>query len=206
MIASLAFQWTPCRARPNKTPRSPQRLWVDPVDEQPCHHCAPAIVDEKPRGLWLNELFDRSTASDHTPPPAMQPCFQCPVLCGHRGPGRASKMCSSTARTTASFGGHLELIHPDKVVLEVPHLPEGATAEEIRRPPAHAGRLRTRGFRLAFDQQALGARLRNWLPTPPPFLDMGPSSPSWQPLVKLRHHPQQGHAGGRKVETRRNTS
>ena len=28
-------------------------------------------------------------------------------------------------------GGHLELIHPDKVVLEVPTLPDGASPEAI---------------------------------------------------------------------------
>ncbi|MGO8609671.1 hypothetical protein ACC848_42705, partial [Rhizobium johnstonii] len=52
-------------------------------------------------------------------------------------------------------GGHLELIHPDKVVLEVTTLGENATTADIeeRLPTFHA--LRQRGFRLAFNQHLL---------------------------------------------------
>lgn len=61
-------------------------------------------------------------------------------------------------------GGHLELIHPDRVVLEVSTLPEGATAADIEARVEVFNALRQRGFRLCFDQNLLQRAYASWLP------------------------------------------
>lgn len=140
-------------------------------------------MDES-RAVYGYELFDRSTASDsHTAASSTALLF---VPCPMRAPGMVGKKTVLPSCTHDSLsGGHLELIHPDKVVLEVP-LADGATQEDIegRLPTLEA--LRTRGFRLAFDQQASSA------PTPAgcpwrhlPQAGHAGLSPSWQPLVKF---------------------
>jgi c-di-GMP-related signal transduction protein len=59
--------------------------------------------------------------------------------------------------------GHLELIQPDQVVLELPALAEeSADAIEAHRQSLTA--LKSRGFRLAFDHTVLGADYSPWVP------------------------------------------
>ncbi len=56
------------------------------------------------------------------------------------------------------------MIHPDKVILEIPTPGEEASAAEIAAAiPLFEG-LRQRGFRLAFDQNLLRRAYVNWLP------------------------------------------
>lgn len=59
-------------------------------------------------------------------------------------------------------GGHLELLHPDKVVLEIPPLGHAATKEVALRLPILAN-LRQQGFRLAFNQTVLQSTYAAWL-------------------------------------------
>ena len=60
-------------------------------------------------------------------------------------------------------GGHLELIDPDKVVLEIPPLGHAATEEVATRLPILAS-LRQRGFHLAFNHTVLQSAYAAWLP------------------------------------------
>jgi EAL and modified HD-GYP domain-containing signal transduction protein len=60
-------------------------------------------------------------------------------------------------------GGHLELVNPDKVVLEIPALGHTANHEVAARLPILAG-LRARGFHLAFNHTVLESAYAPWLP------------------------------------------
>ncbi|KRC24245.1 MULTISPECIES: EAL and HDOD domain-containing protein [unclassified Acidovorax] len=60
-------------------------------------------------------------------------------------------------------GGHLELLDPDKVVLEIPPLGHAATDEVAARLPILSG-LRERGFHLAFNHTVLQSTYAPWLP------------------------------------------
>ena len=60
-------------------------------------------------------------------------------------------------------GGHLELIHPEKVVLEVPTLGAEASADDIEYRHITLLNLHKRGFRLALDQHALQPAYAQWL-------------------------------------------
>ncbi|MGP1628691.1 MAG: EAL and HDOD domain-containing protein [Giesbergeria sp.] len=59
-------------------------------------------------------------------------------------------------------GGHLELIDPDKVVLEIPPLGHAASDEVNARQPMLAA-LRARGFHLAFNHTVLQSAYAPWL-------------------------------------------
>jgi len=60
-------------------------------------------------------------------------------------------------------GGHLELVDPDKMVLEIPPLGHVATTEVQARLPMLA-ELRNRGFHLAFNHTVLESNYAPWLP------------------------------------------
>lgn len=60
-------------------------------------------------------------------------------------------------------GKHLELIHPERVVLEVPPVAQHSAAEIEARIPAMEA-VKARGFRLAFGHQTLARQYAAWLP------------------------------------------
>ncbi|MBY0412285.1 MAG: HDOD domain-containing protein [Burkholderiaceae bacterium] len=60
-------------------------------------------------------------------------------------------------------GGHLELLDPSRVVLEIPPLGHAAANEVTMRLPALA-ELRNRGFHLAFNHTVLQSAYAPWLP------------------------------------------
>ncbi|GKS82609.1 MULTISPECIES: HDOD domain-containing protein [unclassified Acidovorax] len=122
-----------------------------------------AIVDEQ-RAVFGYELFDRSTASDaHTAASDAALLFNALSYAGTEAlVGKKTVFINCTHESLA--GGHLELIHPEKVVLEVPPLADGATAEEIEGRVSTLEGLRTRGFRLAFNQNVLRRTYASWLP------------------------------------------
>ena len=60
-------------------------------------------------------------------------------------------------------GGHLELVDPDKVVLEIPPLGHAAAEEVATRLPILT-ELRDRGFHLAFNHTVLQSAYAPWLP------------------------------------------
>jgi len=59
---------------------------------------------------------------------------------------------------------HLELIHPEKVVLEVPPLAADASSEHIQEHLPTLQHLHDQGFRLAFSQDMLHPGYASWLP------------------------------------------
>ena len=88
-----------------------------------------AILDEQ-RAVYGYELFDRNTAADsHTAASDASLLFNALSYAGSEALiGKTIVFVNCTHESLA--GGHLELIHPDKVVLEVPTLAAGATPEQ----------------------------------------------------------------------------
>ncbi|GAA4429161.1 EAL and HDOD domain-containing protein [Acidovorax lacteus] len=161
-----------------------------------------AIVDEK-RAVYGYELFDRSTASDaHTAASDAALLFNALSYAGTEAlVGKKTVFINCTHDSLA--GGHLELIHPEKVVLEVPTLLDTATQEEIdSRLPILQG-LRAKGFRLALNQQALRKPYAQWLPLASFIkLDMMAFKPELAgPLVKFATGNSQATLVAEKVET-----
>ncbi|HEY4664673.1 MAG TPA: HDOD domain-containing protein [Comamonas sp.] len=122
-----------------------------------------AILNER-REVFGYELFDRSTAPDaHTAASDAAMLFNALSYAGTEAlVGRKLVFINCTHASLA--GGHLELIHPDKVILEVPTLGENASAADIEAAIPLFESLRQRGFRLAFDQNLLRRAYVRWLP------------------------------------------
>ena len=175
---------------------------VDPVDENLAIIARQAIVDES-RAVYGYELFDRSTASDsHTAASDAALLFNALSYAGTEAlVGKKTVFINCTHDSLS--GGHLELIHPEKVVLEVPPLPDSATPEEIEGRVPTLEALRTRGFRLAFDQQALKRAYTSWLPMAAFIkLDMQAFKPELAaPLVKFATTHSKATLVAEKVET-----
>jgi len=175
---------------------------VDPVDENLAIIARQAIVDES-RAVYGYELFDRSTASDsHTAASDAALLFNALSYGGAEAlVGKLTVFINCTHESLA--GGHLELVHPDKVVLEVPTLPEGATPEAIEACIAIFEGLKARGFRLAFDQQVLRRPYAAWLPMAAYIkLDVTAFKPELAaPLVQFARSYSQAEIVAEKVET-----
>lgn len=122
-----------------------------------------AIVDAD-RAIFGYELFDRSTAHHaHTAASDAALLFNALSYGGAEAlVGKLTVFINCTHDSLA--GGHLELIHPDKVVLEIPTLPDGASTESIAACVETFDALKARGFRLAFDQMVLRRPYASWLP------------------------------------------
>jgi c-di-GMP-related signal transduction protein len=162
-----------------------------------------AIVDEH-RAVFGYELFDRTTAvHTHTAASDAALLFNALSYAGSEAlVGRKTVFVNCTHDSLV--GGHLELIHPEKVVLEVPPLPASATPEEIEALLPIFDALRQRGFRLAFDQNALRRGYASWLPHAAFIkLDMMAFKPEIaEPLVKFaRTHAPQAKLVAEKVES-----
>ncbi len=121
-----------------------------------------AIVD-KNRAVFGYELFDRSTPLDtHTAASDAALLFNVLSHADNEGLMDTKVIFINCTHQTLA-GGHLELIRPDRAVLEVPPLP-GATDEEIEAYAPMLSAVRAQGFRLAFDHTALGKSYASWLP------------------------------------------
>ncbi|MDD2713706.1 MAG: HDOD domain-containing protein [Simplicispira sp.] len=161
-----------------------------------------AIVDEH-RAVFGYELFDRSTTTHaHTADTDAALLFNALSYAGMKAlVGKKLVFINCTHESLA--GGHLELIHPDKVVLEVPALSAQATAQDIEsRIPILAG-LHKRGFRLAFDQNILRSMYVRWLPLAT-FIKLDMTTfPSEQAaaLVRYTHAHSRAQIVAEKVET-----
>jgi EAL and modified HD-GYP domain-containing signal transduction protein len=121
-----------------------------------------AILD-KDRAIFGYELFDRSLApTAHTAASDAALLFN--LLSNTDSDvllDRKTIFINCTHQTLA--GGHLELIQPDRVVLEIPPLPD-ATEDEIEAYLQTLTEIRGRGFRLAFDHSVLTGPYASWLP------------------------------------------
>ena len=122
-----------------------------------------AIVDEH-REVFGYELFDRSTgAHAHTAASDAALLFHALSCAGSEALAGQKTMFINCTHESLE-GVHLELVHPDKVVLEIPTLHEAATAADIEKSSMLLHALRKRGFRLAFNQQVLRRPYASWLP------------------------------------------
>ena len=122
-----------------------------------------AILDVQ-RSVYAYELFDRSTAaSAHTAASDAALLFNALSYTGTEAlVGKKTVFVNCTHESLS--GAHLELIHPTRIVLEVPPLPAGASSTEIEATSHVLHSLRERGFRLAFDQSILRSQYSSWLP------------------------------------------
>ncbi len=119
-----------------------------------------AIVDEH-RAVFGYELFDRSMSADkHTAESDAALLFNALSFADTEAlVGKKLVFINCTHDSLA--GGHLELIHPDKVVLEVPPIP-GNVPEEIEARVGVLEELRKRGFRFAFNHTVLTRGYASW--------------------------------------------
>ena len=161
-----------------------------------------AILDEQ-RTVFGYELFDRSTAADaHTAASDAALLFNALSYAGSEAlVGKKTVFINCTHDSLA--GGHLELIHPEKVVLEVPTLGAQATAEQIEQYIPTLQAVRARGFRLAFNQDVLRRAYSSWVPLASFIkLDMQAFKPELaEPLVKFAQAHSQATLVAEKVET-----
>ncbi len=120
-----------------------------------------AILDSK-RAVIGYELFNRSTlAHGHTAASDAQLLFN--VLSGLDSDspiGNKTIFINCTHDSLA--GGHLDLITPQRVVLEVPPLPVSEADQVLQRLP-NLQEIKRRGFRLAFDYSVLTQPYASWL-------------------------------------------
>ena len=121
-----------------------------------------ALVDAR-QSVVGYELFNRSRAPvEHTAASDVLLVF---TALSHAGTEELiGKMLIFVNCTHESLsGGHLELVNPDKVVLEIPPLGHAAMEEVQARLPILAA-LRERGFHLAFSHHVLESAYAPWLP------------------------------------------
>ncbi len=118
------------------------------------------IMDAQ-RNVVANELFDRSTVA-HNAASDVSLVFNAMTHTGNESlVGKLTIFVNCTHESLA--GGHLDLIEPDKVVLEVSAVP-GHGAEEIAVRQHTLADLRKRGFRLAFNHTVLAPVYASWQP------------------------------------------
>lgn len=139
---------------PNDTTQEPATLDRTAIARQ-------AIVDQS-GGVFAYELFDRSAGLTlHSAASDAQLLFN--VLAHADNSALIDNRVMFLNCTHASLaGGHLDLIQPDRIVLEIPTLPDDP-AEDIEARVSMLKDLRKRGFRLAFDQAALAPAYAEWL-------------------------------------------
>ena len=109
------------------------------------------------------ELFNRSRApAEHTAATDVILLFTAMSHAGREDlVGTKLLFVNSTHESLA--GGHLELLNPEKVVLEVEPLGHVAATEAVARLPILRG-LRERGFKLSFNHTVLESAYATWLP------------------------------------------
>ncbi len=121
-----------------------------------------AIVDKR-RAVFGYELFDRSVGADeHSARTDAQMLFNALSTGSESSLGaRAIYFVNCTHDSLA--GGHLDLVAPEKVVLEIPPLPISQVEHIPTRLPA-LQEMHKRGFKLAMDYSALTKSYESWLP------------------------------------------
>ncbi|MDP3702486.1 MAG: HDOD domain-containing protein [Hylemonella sp.] len=160
-----------------------------------------AILDEG-RNVIGYELYDRSlTASAHTAASDAELLFNVLSHAEHQAlMGRKTMFINCTHASLV--GRHLELIHPDRVVLEIPPLADQSPAEIEGRLPMLM-EVRRKGFKLAFSQVMLTRPYAAWLPLASYIkLDMSQLKPELiEPLVKFAQKHSTARLIAEKVET-----
>jgi len=160
-----------------------------------------AILDES-RNVFGYELFDRSTQSqEHTAASDAQLLFNALSMADNDAlASRKAFFINCTHDSLA--GGHLDLVAPERVVLEIPPLPLMQVDQIANRLPVLQA-LRQRGFRLAFDFSVLTRAYESWLPLAS-FIkfDLSVLKPeAIEGFVKLAQSKSQAALVAEKVET-----
>ncbi len=160
-----------------------------------------AILDEG-RNVIGYELYDRSLGADaHTAASDAELLFNVLSHAEHQAlMGRKTMFINCTHESLA--GKHLELIHPERVVLEVPPV-AGHSPAEIEARLATLTDVRRKGFRLAFSQVMLTRPYAAWLPQASYIkLDMAQLKPELiEPLVTFAQKHTTAKLIAEKVET-----
>ncbi|WP_254606854.1 EAL and HDOD domain-containing protein [Rhodoferax sp. BAB1] len=160
-----------------------------------------AILDEA-RNVIGYELYDRSLGAEaHTAASDAELLFNVLSHAEHQAlMGRKTMFINCTHESLA--GRHLELIHPERVVLEIPPLDGNSPAEIEARLPMLM-EVKRKGFRLAFSQTMLTRPYASWLPLASYIkLDMSQLKPELiEPLVKFAQKHSTAKLIAEKVET-----
>ena len=121
-----------------------------------------AILDED-SAVFGYELFDRSLLSnEHNAASDAQLLFN--ALSMAENDSLASRKTIFINCTHDSLaGGHLDLVAPERVVLEIPPLPL-SQVDQIGNHLPNLLQLQKRGFRMAFDYSVLTRSYESWLP------------------------------------------
>jgi c-di-GMP-related signal transduction protein len=121
-----------------------------------------AILDSD-RDVFGYELFDRSIeANAHTAATDARLLFN--VLSGTDGETfSGSKTLFINCTLDSIAGGHLDLVSPERVVLEIPPLPVSQVSQ-IQDRLHSLTEIQKRGFRLAFEYSILTRPYESWLP------------------------------------------
>lgn len=148
------------------------------------------------------ELFDRSRArSEHTAASDVIVIFS---ALSHAGTEdlMGTRLLFVNCTHESLSGGHLDLVNPDKIVLEIPPLGHAAAAEVPARAPVLAA-LRERGFHLAFGHTVLESAYAPWLPLADYIkFDLSALAPDQVAvLVNYANRHSQAELIGEKVET-----
>lgn len=121
-----------------------------------------AILDND-RSVFGYELFDRSVAAElHTASSDAQLLFNLLSMADNEALMQKKTLFINCTHDSLA-GGHLELVAPDQIVLEIPALPIAQVDQiQTRLPTLQA--MHERGFRLAFDYSVLTRSYETWLP------------------------------------------
>jgi EAL and modified HD-GYP domain-containing signal transduction protein len=121
-----------------------------------------AILDEA-RNVIGYELFDRSLKdSEHNAASDAQLLFNA-LSMAENDSLASSKTIFINCTHDSLAGGHLDLVAPERVVLEIPPLPL-SQVDQIANHLPNLQELKRRGFRLAFDYSILTHSYACWLP------------------------------------------
>ena len=121
-----------------------------------------AILDEA-RTVFGYELFDRSLQTNgHNAASDAQLLFNALSMAENESlAGRKALFVNCTHDSLA--GGHLDLVAPERLVLEIPPLPLSQVDQIANHLPT-LQQLQRRGFRMAFDFSILTRSYESWLP------------------------------------------
>jgi len=160
------------------------------------------ILDEN-QGVFGYELFDRSVQTDqHTSATDAQMLFN--LLSSADVEALAGKKTIFINCTHDSLaGGHLDLVSPEWVVLEIPPLRINHV-DQIQTYLTSLQGMQRKGFRLAFDYSVLTRPYENWLPLAS-FIkfDLSVLKPDTAAsFVKLAQNKSQAQLIAEKVETK----
>ena len=160
-----------------------------------------AILDSE-RSVFGYELFDRSvSATQHTAASDAQLLFNLLSAADNQVLLERKTLFINCTHDSLA-GGHLELVAPDHIVLEIPPLPVTEVDQiQTRLPTLQA--MHARGFRLAFDYSVLTRSYESWLPLAS-FIkfDVSVLKPaSMASFVKLAQSKSQAQLIAEKVET-----